>query len=56
MCAYFGFSSHIPRASFLPQVIRNISNHHVNVYFVAFTALVLQSALSVWSVFTTIAT
>ncbi|KAH7917827.1 hypothetical protein BV22DRAFT_1123938 [Leucogyrophana mollusca] len=44
MLAYFGFRSRISLASLLPQVARNISNHHVNVYFVAFAALILQAA------------
>ncbi|KAH7924270.1 DUF580-domain-containing protein [Leucogyrophana mollusca] len=54
--AYFGFRSRIPLASLLLQVVIDVSKHHISVYFVAFAALILQAALSVWFVFTAIAT
>ncbi|KAH7916838.1 hypothetical protein BV22DRAFT_1042517 [Leucogyrophana mollusca] len=38
MLAYFSL------ASLLLRVVGNISNHHVNIYFVAFAALILQAA------------
>ncbi|KAG6333629.1 hypothetical protein ID866_5454 [Astraeus odoratus] len=53
--AYFGFRSRIPLASLLLQVVMDVSKHHLGVYFVAFTALLLQAALSVWFTFTAIA-
>lgn len=53
--AYFGFKSRIPLASLLLQVVMDISKHHLSTYFVAFSALLLQAALSVWFVFTSIA-
>ncbi|KAL4073935.1 plasma-membrane choline transporter-domain-containing protein [Scleroderma yunnanense] len=53
--AYFGFRSRIPLASLLLQVVMDVSKHHISVYFVAFIALVLQAALSVWFTFTVIA-
>lgn len=53
--AYFGFRSRIPLASLLLQVTMDISSNHLSVYFVGFTALVLQAALSVWFTFTAIA-
>ncbi|KAI6040322.1 plasma-membrane choline transporter-domain-containing protein [Pisolithus marmoratus] len=53
--AYFGFRSRIPLASLLLQVVMDISKHHLSTYFVAFSALLLQAALSVWFVFTSIA-
>lgn len=46
--AYFGFRSRIPLASLLLQVTMDISSNHLSVYFVGFTALVLQAALSVY--------
>jgi len=53
--SYWGYRSRIPLASLLLQVVMDISKHHISVYVVAFTALVLQAALSVWFVFTSIA-
>ncbi|KAH7888708.1 plasma-membrane choline transporter-domain-containing protein [Phlebopus sp. FC_14] len=53
--AYFGFRSRIPLASLLLQVVMDISKHHLSVYFVAFAALLLQAALSVWFTFTAVA-
>jgi hypothetical protein len=53
--SYWGYRSRIPLASLLLQVIMDVSKHHISVYVVAFTALFLQAALSVWYVFTTIA-
>ncbi|KAF9049737.1 plasma-membrane choline transporter-domain-containing protein [Panaeolus papilionaceus] len=54
--SYFGFRSRIPLASLLLQVVMDISKHHKSVYVVAFTALFLQAALSIWFTFTAIAT
>ncbi|CAA7263158.1 unnamed protein product [Cyclocybe aegerita] len=54
--SYFGFRSRIPLASLLLQVVMDVSKHHLSVYAVAFTALFLQAALSVWFTFTVIAT
>ena len=45
--SYFGYRSRIPLASLLLQVIMDVSKHHMSVYVVAFTALLLQAALSV---------
>ncbi|KAF9075425.1 plasma-membrane choline transporter-domain-containing protein [Rhodocollybia butyracea] len=53
--SYFGFKSRIPLASLLLQVVMDVSKHHISVYVVAFTALILQAAMSVWFVFTSIA-
>jgi len=53
--SYFGYRSRIPFASLLLQVVMDVSKHHVSVYVVAFTALVVQAALSVYYVFTSIA-
>lgn len=53
--AYFGFRARIPLASLLLQVVMDVSKHHLSVYFVAFIALLLQAALSVWFTFTAIA-
>ncbi|KIK67433.1 hypothetical protein GYMLUDRAFT_37557 [Collybiopsis luxurians FD-317 M1] len=53
--SYFGFRSRIPLASLLLQVVMDVSKHHLSVYAVAFTALIVQAALSVWYVFTSIA-
>ncbi|KIJ68160.1 hypothetical protein HYDPIDRAFT_83809 [Hydnomerulius pinastri MD-312] len=53
--AYFGFRSRIPLASLLLQVVMDVSKHHLSVYFVAFTALFFQAAMSVWFTFTAIA-
>jgi len=54
--SYFGFKSRIPLASLLLQVIMDVSKHHLSVYVVAFFGLIVQAALSVWFVFTAIAT
>ncbi|KNZ80543.1 Protein PNS1 [Termitomyces sp. J132] len=54
--SYFSFRSRIPLASLLLQVVMDVSKHHKSVYFVAFVALLMQAALAVWYVFTTIAT
>ncbi|KAJ8590242.1 DUF580-domain-containing protein [Rhizopogon salebrosus TDB-379] len=53
--AYFGFRSRIPLASLLLQVVVDVSKHHKSVYVVAFIALMLQAALSVWFSYTVIA-
>ncbi|KIJ18726.1 hypothetical protein PAXINDRAFT_167282 [Paxillus involutus ATCC 200175] len=52
---YFTFRSRIPLASLLLQVVMDISKHHISVYFVAFAALMLETALSIWFTFTAIA-
>ncbi|KAH6913822.1 integral to plasma membrane protein [Coprinopsis sp. MPI-PUGE-AT-0042] len=54
--SYFGFRSRIPLAALLFQVVMDISKHHTSVYAVAFAALFIQALLSVWYVFTVIAT
>ncbi|EIW83046.1 DUF580-domain-containing protein [Coniophora puteana RWD-64-598 SS2] len=54
--AYFAFRSRIPFASLLLQVVLDVSKHHKSVYVVAFIALFVQAALSVWFTFTAIAT
>ncbi|TFY79944.1 hypothetical protein EWM64_g4068 [Hericium alpestre] len=54
--AYFGFRSRIPLASLLLQVVMDVSKHHKSVYVVAFLALLLQAAWSVWYSFSLIAT
>lgn len=54
--AYWGYRSRIPLASLLLQVVMDVTKHHPSVYFVAFTSLILQTALSVWYTFTVIAT
>ncbi|KII92408.1 hypothetical protein PLICRDRAFT_102406 [Plicaturopsis crispa FD-325 SS-3] len=54
--SYWGMRSRIPLASLLLQVVIDVSNHHKSVYVVAFIALFLQAALSVWFTFTAIAT
>ncbi|KAJ4487395.1 plasma-membrane choline transporter-domain-containing protein [Lentinula edodes] len=53
--SYWGYRSRIPLASLLLQVVMDVSKHHTSVYVVAFTALIMQAALSVWFVFTCIA-
>ncbi|ESK97172.1 integral to plasma membrane protein [Moniliophthora roreri MCA 2997] len=53
--SYWGYRSRIPLASLLLQVVMDVSKHHKSVYVVVFISLVLQAALSVWYVFTTIA-
>ncbi|KAF8844322.1 DUF580-domain-containing protein [Paxillus ammoniavirescens] len=52
---YFTFRSRIPLASLLLQVVMDISKHHISVYLVAFAALMLETALSIWFTFTAIA-
>ncbi|CAE6477358.1 unnamed protein product [Rhizoctonia solani] len=54
--AYFGMRSRIPLASLMLQVVMDVSKHHKSVYVVAFSGLITQAALSVWFVFTAIAT
>ncbi|KXN90606.1 Protein PNS1 [Leucoagaricus sp. SymC.cos] len=54
--AYWGYRSRIPLAALLLQVIMDVSKHHLSVYAVAFTALILQAAFGVWYTFTVIAT
>ncbi|EJF65249.1 hypothetical protein DICSQDRAFT_159440 [Dichomitus squalens LYAD-421 SS1] len=54
--SYWGYRSRIPLASLLLQVVMDVTKHHPSVYFVAFTSLILQAALSVWYTFTVIAT
>ncbi|KAH7919485.1 hypothetical protein BV22DRAFT_1040858 [Leucogyrophana mollusca] len=54
--AYFGFRSPIPLVSILLHAVRNVSKHCVSVYFIALAALILQTALSMWFVITTVAT
>ncbi|KAG2015548.1 integral to plasma membrane protein [Coprinopsis cinerea AmutBmut pab1-1] len=54
--SYFGFRSRIPLAALLFQVVMDVSKHHLSVYAVAFTALLVEAALSVWYTFTVIAT
>ncbi len=46
--AYFGYRSRIPLASLLLQVVMDVSKHHKSVFIVAFAALFLQAALSVY--------
>lgn len=53
--SYWGFKSRIPLASLLLQVVMDVSKHHISVYAVAFTALLLQAGLAVWYTFTVIA-
>ena len=45
--SYWRYKSRIPLASLLLQVVMDVAKHHKSVYFVAFTALVIQAALSV---------
>ncbi|PCH43440.1 DUF580-domain-containing protein [Wolfiporia cocos MD-104 SS10] len=52
--AYFGYRSRIPLASLLLQVVMDVAKHHWSVYTVAFIALIVQSAFSVWYTFTVI--
>lgn len=54
--AYFGYRSRIPLAALLLQVVMDVSKHHISVYVVAFTALLLQGLLAVWYTFGAIAT
>ncbi|KAJ8076423.1 pH nine-sensitive protein 1 [Marasmius tenuissimus] len=53
--SYWGYKSRIPLASLLLQVVMDVSKHHKSVFAVAFTSLIVQAALAVWYVFTTIA-
>ncbi|KAF8738077.1 hypothetical protein AX14_012051 [Amanita brunnescens Koide BX004] len=53
--SYYGFRSRIPLASLLLQVVIDVANHHLSVYAVAFSALIVQAALAVWYIFTAIA-
>ncbi|KAF8625430.1 hypothetical protein AX15_005390 [Amanita polypyramis BW_CC] len=53
--SYFGFRARIPLASLLLQVVMDVAKHHTSVYAVAFMALLVQAALAVWYVFTTMA-
>ncbi|KAF8658257.1 hypothetical protein AX16_002033 [Volvariella volvacea WC 439] len=54
--AYWGMRELIPFSSLLLQVVIDVSKHHMSVFVVAFVALIAQAALSVWFVFTAIAT
>lgn len=54
--AYWGYRARIPLAALLLQVVMDVSKHHLSVYVVAFTALLVQAAFGVWYVFTVIAT
>ncbi|EPS94136.1 hypothetical protein FOMPIDRAFT_1153435 [Fomitopsis schrenkii] len=53
--AYFGYRARIPLASLLLQVVMDVAKHHWSVYGVAFTALIIQAAWSVWYTFSVIA-
>ncbi|KAL9711892.1 pH nine-sensitive protein 1 [Leucoagaricus gongylophorus] len=53
---YWSYRSRIPLAALLLQVIMDVSKHHISVYIVSFTALLVQAAFGVWYVFTVIAT
>lgn len=53
--AYFGYRARIPLASLLLQVVMDVAKHHWSVYTVAFLALFVQAAWSVWYTFTVIA-
>jgi hypothetical protein len=46
--SYWGFRSRIPLASLLLQVVMDVSKHHMSVYAVAFSALLIQAALAVY--------
>jgi hypothetical protein len=54
--SYWGFRSRIPLSALLLQVVMDVSKHHKSVYVVAFTSLFIQAGLSVWFIFTAIAT
>jgi len=56
LLAYFGYRARIPLATLFLQVTLDVSKHHLSVYVVAFVALGIQAALSVWFTFTAIAT
>lgn len=56
LLAYFGYRARIPLATLFLQVTLDVSKHHLSVYVVAFMALGIQAALSVWFTFTAIAT
>jgi hypothetical protein len=47
--SYWGFRSRIPLASLLLQVVMDVSKHHMSVYAVAFSALLIQAALAVYA-------
>ncbi|KAJ4483429.1 plasma-membrane choline transporter-domain-containing protein [Lentinula aciculospora] len=49
--SYWGYKSRIPLASLLLQVVMDVSKHHTSVYVVAFVALIMQAALSVYPLF-----
>ncbi|KAF8234031.1 DUF580-domain-containing protein [Tricholoma matsutake] len=53
--SYWGFKSRIPLASLLLQVVMDVSKHHMSVYAIAFSALLIQAALAVWFTFTAVA-
>ncbi|KAH9935626.1 plasma-membrane choline transporter-domain-containing protein [Fomitopsis serialis] len=53
--AYFGYRARIPLASLLLQVVMDVAKHHWSVYTVAFIALIVQAAWSVWYTFSVIA-
>ena len=46
--AYFGYRARIPLASLLLQVVMDVAKHHWSVYVVAFIALIMQAAWSVY--------
>jgi hypothetical protein len=46
--SYRGFRSRIPLAALLLQVVMDVSKHHMSVYAVAFSALLIQAALAVY--------
>lgn len=54
--SYWGMRSRIPLSSLLLQVVMDVSKHHMSVYVVGFATLIIQAAISVWFVFTAIAT
>ncbi|KAI0341911.1 DUF580-domain-containing protein [Trametopsis cervina] len=54
--AYFGYRKRIPLATILLQTVMDITKHHPSVYVVAFLALFIQAAVSVWFSFTAVAT
>lgn len=45
--SYWGCRARIPLAALLLQVVMDVSKHHVSVYIVSFTALLVQAALGV---------
>jgi len=44
---YWSYRSRIPLAALLLQVIMDVSKHHISVYVVSFTALLVQAAFGV---------